>query len=205
VTDLDEFMEQLSSADPVPGGGSVAALECALGASLLIMVANLTVGRKKYADVEDRVSNIREESVALRVRSARLADDDVAAYGRVARVLDMPRETDVQKMERRDHMQTALKGAVEPPLGTMVAAARILDLAADLMVIGNRSAISDVGTAAGAARAGFEAAFLNVEINLRSISDAEWVQSIRAKLAPFPPVADRANAIAEYVLAAIRS
>jgi len=205
VTDLDEFLEQLSSASPVPGGGSVAALQCALGASLLVMVANLTLGRKRYAEVEERASSIREEALALRSRAVRLADEDVEAYGRVAGVLDLPRDTDFQKSERRERMQAALKGAVEPPLATMSAAARILELAADLMVIGNQSAISDVGTAAGAARAGFEAALLNLEINLASISDTEWVENVRAEVAAFPRVEDRAASIADHVLAAIRS
>jgi formiminotetrahydrofolate cyclodeaminase len=81
----------------------------------------------------------------------------------------------------------------------------VLDLAAELMMIGNKSAISDVGTAAGAARSGFEAAFLNVEINLASIEDATWVQDVRSTLAGFPPVAERADAIARHVLAVIRS
>jgi methenyltetrahydrofolate cyclohydrolase len=205
MTDLADFLEELSSAQPVPGGGSVAALECALGASLLVMVSNLTLGRKKYADVETRVLEIRGEAERLRERATQLSDEDVLAYGRVAGVLAMPRETDAQKVERRESMQAALKGAVEPPLATMATAGGVLDLAADLMRIGNRSAISDVGTAAGAARAGFDAALLNVEINLASISDAQWVESIRVRLDSFSPVADRADAIAEYVLAAIRS
>lgn len=205
MTDLNEFMEQLSSANPVPGGGSVAALECALGASLLAMVTNLTLGRRKYAEAEERVTQVREEALLLQARAMSLAEEDVEAYGRVARVLGMPRETDAEKEARREHMQAALKGAIAPPLETMAAAARVLDLAAELMVIGNRSAISDVGSAAGAARAGFDAALLNVEINLASISDAEWVQDVRRTVGTFPPIAERADTIATYVLAAIRS
>ena len=185
MSDLTEFLEELSSAKPVPGGGSVAALQCALGASLLIMVANLTLGRKKYADAESRVLEIRAEAERLRDRATRLADEDAEAYGQVAGVLAMPRETDAQKAARRESMEAALKGAVEPPLATMAVAQDVLDLAADLMVIGNRSAISDVGTAAGAARAGYDAALLNVEINLASISDMEWTQSVRAKFDSF--------------------
>lgn len=205
MTDLSDFLKELSSANPVPGGGSVAALECALGSSLLIMVGNLTIGRKKYAAAEERVAQIREEALALQTRAVRLADEDVEAYGRVARVLGMPRDTDAEKAERREHMQAALKGAVEPPLATMATATRILDLAAELMVLGNQSAISDVGSAAGAARAGFEAALLNVEINLASISDAEWVRHVRQTVDSLPPAAIRADTIATYVLAAIRS
>jgi methenyltetrahydrofolate cyclohydrolase len=205
VTDLDEFMERLSSADPVPGGGSVAALECAMGAALLAMVANLTVGRKKYADVEERAGQIRDEALGLRARAVSLADEDAQAYGRVADVLALPRDTEDQKTTRRDRMQRALQGAVSPPLETMSSASRVLDLAADLMTIGNRSAISDVGTAAGAARSSFDAARLNVEINLASIHDDVWVGGIRSKLNDFPSAATRADEISRYVLSVIRS
>jgi formiminotetrahydrofolate cyclodeaminase len=205
VTDLDEFMERLSSADPVPGGGSVAALECAMGAALLVMVANLTVGRKKYAEVEVRAMQIRDEALALRTRASGLAIADARAYGKVAAVLEMPKDTEEQKAVRRERMQRALQGAVEPPLETMQSASRVLDLAAELMTIGNRSAISDVGTAAGAVRSSFDAARLNVEINLASIRDGIWVQGIRSKLDNFPSVATRADEISRYVLSVIRS
>lgn len=205
MTDLDEFMERLSSADPVPGGGSVAALECAMGAALLAMVANLTVGRKRYADVEERAGQIRDEALGLRARALSLADEDAQAYGQVADVLTLPRDTEDQKTVRRDRMQRALQGAVAPPLETMSSASRVLDLATDLMTIGNRSAISDVGTAAGAARSSFDAARLNVEINLASIHDEVWVRRIRSKLNDFPSAATRADAISRHVLSVIRS
>jgi formiminotetrahydrofolate cyclodeaminase len=102
-------------------------------------------------------------------------------------------------------MQAALRGAVEPPLQTMQTASRLLDLAAELMVIGNKSAISDVGAAAAAARSGFDGALLNVEINLASIEDATWVQDVRSTVAGFPPTAERADAISRHVLTVIRS
>lgn len=205
VTDIDEYMEQLSSDSPVPGGGSVAALECAMGASLLAMVANLTAGRKKYASVQDRIADIRDEALALRARASALAVEDTEAYARVSRVLTMPKDTERQRVERSEHMQAALKGAVEPPLQTMKVASRILDLAAELALIGNTSAISDVGTAVGAIRAGFDGAFLNVEINLASIKDAAWVAGIRTTVNNVSPVEERAQEITRHVLSVIRS
>jgi formiminotetrahydrofolate cyclodeaminase len=108
VTDIEHFMEQLSSSSPVPGGGSVAALQCAMAAALLAMVANLTIGRKKYADVAERANQIRDEALALRKRASRLADDDVEAYAKVSQVLEMPRDTD----KRRDG-----ESACKPPSG----------------------------------------------------------------------------------------
>lgn len=205
MTDIEDFMAQLSSANPVPGGGSVAALECAMGAALLAMVANLTVGRKKYEEVEARAIQIRDEAMALRERASRLVHEDIEAYEIVSRVLQMPKDTNAHKALRRERMQAALKGAVEPPLQTMKTASRLLDLAAELMLIGNRSAISDVGTAAGAARSGFDGALLNVEINLASIGDGAWVQNVRSTVDGFPPIATRWDEVTRHVLAVIRS
>jgi formiminotetrahydrofolate cyclodeaminase len=176
-----------------------------MGAALLAMVGNLTVGRKKYADVEEHAAAIRDEALALCSRASALADEDVEAYGRVAQVLALPKDTEEQKAARRDRMQDALKGAVEPPLETMALASRVLDLAVELMTIGNRSAISDVGTAAGAARSAFDAARLNVEINLASIRDDAWVRSMRARMDEFPSAAHRADEVSRYVLTVIRS
>jgi formiminotetrahydrofolate cyclodeaminase len=188
-----DFLDRLSSADPVPGGGSVAALQTAMAAALAAMVANLTIGRPKYADVEDEARAIRDEALTLRHRAAALANEDEEAYGRVAAVLSLPRDTDDERAERRRRMQDALKGAVFPPLETMRTASAVIRLAGRLAVIGNRSAISDVGSAALAAHAGYRAAQLNVEINLAAIRDADWVANLRGELAalPAPTAAER--------------
>lgn len=177
-----DFLVRLSSGDPVPGGGSVAALQTAMAASLLAMVANLTLGRPKYADVASQVESILVEAVLIRDHAAALAEEDVEAYGKVAAAMALPRGDEDDKIRRRTAIQDALKAAAVPPLETMRAADRVSQLAGDLVRIGNRSAISDVGTAALAARAGFHAARLNVEINLASIRDEEWVAEMRLQL-----------------------
>ena len=204
VSDLEGFMEQLSSPSPVPGGGSVAAIECALAAALLAMVSNLTMGRKRYADAQTRISEILPEVVALRNRASELADEDAEAYGRVSRVMEMPRGTDEEKAARRARLQDALKDAIHPPLQTMQLAGRVIELSAELAKIGNPSAISDVGSAAAAARAGFDGALLNVEINLAAIDDGEWVDGIRATLLALPSVAGQVDEINRHVLEVIR-
>ncbi len=202
--DLEEFIDRLSSADPVPGGGSVAALQAAMAGALLSMVASLTLGRKRYADVEEPVSRIREQATTLSRRSLELVDEDIDAYRAVADVLNLPKGTEAEKEFRSQRMQEALRGAVTPPLQTMTVASSLLELSAELAPIGNRSAISDVGTAAGSARAAFEAARLNVEINLASIRDSDWVARVREQLSAFAPAADVEERVAQYVLGAIR-
>lgn len=186
MLDRPDFIERLSSGDPVPGGGSVAALQVAMAAALLAMVSNLTLGRKKYADVQERVQKILAESLSLRDRAVQLVDDDVAAYTEVSTALSLPRGDDSERERRRVALQEALKGAALPPLDTMRVAASVLRLATELVNIGNRSAISDVGSAALAARAGYHAARLNVEINLSTVTDREWKSAMLLEVGEIP-------------------
>jgi formiminotetrahydrofolate cyclodeaminase len=186
VPTIDEFLSDLASAEPIPGGGSVAALQTAMAAALLSMVSDLTLGRKKYADVQEEVAAIKTRSEALREQASRLVDEDIEAYGAVAHAMTLPRETEEEKAHRRAVMQDALKGAAVPPLGTMRVASEVLTLARELVKIGNRSAISDVGTAALGARAGYHAARLNVDANVASVRDPEWVAQVERDVAALP-------------------
>jgi formiminotetrahydrofolate cyclodeaminase len=176
VQDFGAFLEALASDLPVPGGGSVAAYEVAMGAALVAMVANLTLGRKRYEDVRERAIAVRDRARALCDQARSLSDADIEAYGRVAEAMALARVTDEEKSIRRERMQAALKAAVVPPLQTMRTALEVMSLARDLVDFGNVSAISDVGCAALATRAGYHAGRLNVEINLASIKDEDWVR-----------------------------
>jgi formiminotetrahydrofolate cyclodeaminase len=186
VGEIKAFLHDLASAEPVPGGGSVAALEAAMGAALLLMVTNLTIGRKKYASVDDEARRIRGLAEPLCAEALDLVHLDVEAYRGVAAVFAMPRTTDAEKAERQERLQSALKAATGPPLRTMAVASKLAGLARELVEIGNTSAISDVGSAAYAVQAGFHAAFLNVEINIGGVRDEEWVAAIRMQLAAIP-------------------
>lgn len=157
----------------------MAAIECAAGAALLAMVAALTIGRKRYRDVEDEAQGIRERALALRDLASALSSEDIAAYGRVAEAMRLPRDSDEERAIRTEGVQVALKEAVRPPLRTMEVGMEILRLGCRLVEIGNQSAVSDVGTAALSARTGFYAAQLNVEINLAAIRDDLWVADAR--------------------------
>lgn len=182
MTGIPEFLDELASGRPVPGGGSVAALEVAMAAALLAMVANLTIGRRKYADVQSRAEAVLQRALVLRDRARTLVDEDSAAYGRVAEAMALPRASDEDKAARQQNLQSALKGAALPPLETMSVAHEVMRLADDLQQFGNRSAASDVGSAALSAFAGSRAAQLNVEINLAGIRDDDWVASIRGRM-----------------------
>lgn len=202
MTGMQAFLDDLASDQPVPGGGSVAAFEVAMGAALLAMVANLTLGRKKYADVQARAQEVLERATALRGRAWQLVAEDSAAYGRVAEVMTLPRQTEADRAVRRERMQAALKGAALPPLETMAVAREVLEVARELAEFGNRSAVSDIGSAALAAAAGSAAARLNVEINLAGIKDEAWVTETRARMVSLDvshgavaPVMDQVQAI----------
>jgi formiminotetrahydrofolate cyclodeaminase len=119
-------------------------------------------------------------------RARALANEDAAAYAEVSAAMDLPKETDEQKAKRTAVIQAALTGAAIPPLETMRAASEVAWLSGELVKIGNRSAISDVGTAALQAVAAYGAARLNVVINLMSVRDQGWVAETRNAMNEIP-------------------
>lgn len=179
---VQAFLDDLASSKPAPGGGSAAALSGALGAALVSMVCNLTVGKKKYAGVEEEIKAILEKSEALRHRLVSLIEDDIAAYSAVSEAFKMPRETEAQKAERQAAMQKALKNAVLPPMNILEACVEVLKLSMPTAEKGNVNAVSDAGVAAVTAEAGMRAAAMNVLINLGLIEDEAFVREQRARL-----------------------
>jgi formiminotetrahydrofolate cyclodeaminase len=179
-----EYLDRLASSDPAPGGGSVAALAGALGAALLSMVCNLTVGKEKYRAVEGEVKDLLRAAESLRAELSGLAERDAAAYTKVAAAYKMPRETDEQRAERTEAIQIALKESAKVPLAAAKACYRVLELAAPVGEKGNVNVISDVGVAVALAEAGFQCAVLNVEVNLAGIKDEGYNQQVRADMAP---------------------
>ena len=109
--DVDGFLADLASSAPVPGGGSVAALQVAMGAALVEMVCNLTIGRKKYQSVEAEATQIRTRALAVRERARQLVDEDAAAYGAVSEAMRLPRGTEQETAARTAAVQDSLKGA----------------------------------------------------------------------------------------------
>ncbi|KPL24952.1 MAG: methenyltetrahydrofolate cyclohydrolase [Anaerolineae bacterium SM23_84] len=174
---VSTFLDQLASSAPAPGGGSAAALGAAIGAALVSMVANLTVGKKQYVDVEEDIQRILERSETLRRRCEELLEQDVAAYTMVSQAYRMPRDTDEQKEARSAAIQEALKGATSVPMALAEACVEILKLCPESAEKGNVRAVSDVGVGALMAEAALRAAALNVWINLGSIKDQDFVRT----------------------------
>jgi formiminotetrahydrofolate cyclodeaminase len=179
---VNTFLDELASSAPAPGGGSAAALAAAIGAALLSMVANLTVGKKKYADVQDDIQRILSRSEALRHKCVALLQSDVAAYTEVSKAYKMPRESDEEKQLRSAAIQKALKGATAVPMELAEACVEILELCPESTEKGNVLAVSDVGVGALMAEAALRSAALNVWINLGSIKDEAFVQKEGARL-----------------------
>ena len=195
------FLDELASSAPAPGGGSVAALSGALGAALVSMVCNLTVGKKKFADVEQDVKAILEKSEGLRHRLIDLLQADVKAYTAVSQAMKMPRATDEEKAARAEAMQKALKHATEVPMQVASACVKVIGLCQPVAEKGNKNAVSDAGVAILMAEAGLRSAALNVLINLGWIEDqsfnAEKQRQLDALLEGKPTLRDQ---VYDYVV-----
>jgi formiminotetrahydrofolate cyclodeaminase len=179
---VTNFLDELASKAPAPGGGSVAALSGALGAALVSMVCNLTLGKKGYDDVQDDIEELLAKSESLRQELTILLDEDVKAYGGYSAAAKMPRATADEKAERAVAMQAALKVATDVPLSIAEAGVKVMDLCMPAAEKGNKWAVSDAGVAILMAEAAVRGAALNVLINLGSIKDEEFAADRRAKL-----------------------
>ncbi|NLJ33967.1 MAG: cyclodeaminase/cyclohydrolase family protein [Firmicutes bacterium] len=173
---IKKFLHSLASKEPIPGGGAAAALMGAVGAALLSMVANLTAGREKYKASEALMEDILKEAPRLLADLTNLMARDAAAFAKVAEVFKMPRDTQEEKLARRERMQESLRLATEVPLTIMEKAVEVLRLHERSLGKSNPSAISDTGVGALCLKAALQGAWLNVEINLKGISDDEFVQ-----------------------------
>jgi formiminotetrahydrofolate cyclodeaminase len=170
-----------------------------MGAALLVMVCNLTSGRPRYASVRTDAERIAARAAALRDRALALAAEDEAAYGRVSAAMKLPRDTNQDREIRRERLQGALRDAANPPLEIMRVAVEVLTLALELAPLGNRSAVSDVGSAGYLAAAGFGAARLNVQINVSAVTDAEWTAAMGTVLGEMGDVDDLASRLQHTV------
>ncbi len=176
------FLDELASSAPAPGGGSVAALAGSIGAALISMVCNLTIGKKKYAGVEGEIAAILEKSEKLREQLVSLLEEDVAVYTKLSQTMKMPRDTEEQKSTRDKAMDRALKAATEVPTRVAETCVEVMDLCRPTAEMGNANAVSDVGVGILMAEAGLRSAALNVLINLDWIKDKEFIRESRKRL-----------------------
>ena len=174
---IDKFLEALASSAPTPGGGGAAALCGALGIALGNMVGNLTLGKKKYADVQEDIQALNAEAEALRADFAALIDADAEAFAPLSRAYSIPKDAP----GRDEIMESALLRAAEPPLEIMRKCAEALDVIADYAAKGSALAISDAGCAAALCGAALQAAALNVRINTKSMKNRAAAEEIDAE------------------------
>jgi len=168
---VSNFLNELASNSSTPGGGSVAALAGALGVALISMVGNLTVGKKKYEDVEEDIEKIISSSEKLRYELSQLIEEDVKVFNNFMATYKMPKETEDEKKVRTEKIQEALIEAAKVPLKVAYKCLDILSLSKEIAEKGNINVVSDAGVAVLMAKAALESAILNVKINLRMIKD----------------------------------
>jgi len=176
-TAIEPFLDALASSKATPGGGSAAAIIGAMGAALVSMVCNLTIGKKKYADVEGEMKEVLHKAEALRHKLTGMIEDDVKAFDQVMAAYGMPKETDAEKAARDKAIQAALKQATEVPLRCCHAAREVIELAAIASEKGNLNVISDAGVGVLAAYAALRSAALNVFTNAKIITDKAFAEA----------------------------
>lgn len=176
-----DWFEALSSSAPVPGGGGASALAGAGGAALCMMVANLTVGKKKYAMHEELMKELLKRLETLRDEMLGLIEEDARGFAPLAAAYSLPSSTDEEKAEKEKIMAQALLKACEVPIMIMEKGAEILEIAVELAEKGSVMAVSDVGVAVQFARAAVLGASMNVYINTKSMKDRKTAEELNAK------------------------
>lgn len=180
---LSEFLEELGSSSPAPGGGSISALAGALGGALAAMVCRLTVGNSKYTEVQPEIEAILVQADQLTSMLARCVDADTEAFNKVMAAYKLPKVTDAEKSIRGEAIQQAMIAATKLPLEVAVSCLQVLSLAVRVLAIGNSNAASDASVAGLMAHAGLHGALYNVKINLGSIKDPNIQTDIQVKVA----------------------
>jgi len=176
------FLDELDSSSATPGGGSAAALAGAMGAGLVGMACRLTIGRKRFADVEDELRGVLDEAEALRLRLTDLANADSQAFDQVMAAYRLPKQTRTEKATRQTSIQSALQDATRVPLETARACGALVNLAAQVIDKINPNALSDAAAAALLAEAGLKSAQLSVAVNLADIDDLIFVEKTQEDL-----------------------
>ena len=185
------FIEQLAAPTPTPGGGSAGAYAGAMGAGLVAMVSGVTIGKKKYAEVEAEMQAIRAVAESLRKELTQAVDDDASSFEVLMATFKMPKETDEQKSARDAAIVQATLNAAHIPLHTAEGAVKVMELALKCAKHGLLSAISDSVSGFAMARAALTAAGYNVRININSLEDKSVGEKMLNELADLEKKADK--------------
>ncbi|MDD5833306.1 MAG: cyclodeaminase/cyclohydrolase family protein [Clostridiales bacterium] len=176
----EDFVKVLSTKEPVPGGGGAAALTGAIGVALGNMVGSLTVGKKKYAEVEPEIIELKKRSDELQDKLLAMVEKDAEVFEPLSKAYGLPTETEEQRAEKERVMAIVLRDASDVPVQIMELVMEALDIVERFSQIGSRLAISDAGCAAACCRAALNAASLNVFINTKSMKDREYAEKLNA-------------------------
>ena len=201
---IGDFLGRLAGRVPAPGGGAAAALQAAMAAALLGMVARYTSGAR-YAEHQQTIAHIISEADELRGIALRLADADADAFTAVTDAYRLPREGAAEEAARAEAVHRALVNAAWPPAQVISLAEVVVNIAEALGAIGNRGVIADVAAAAEAARAAAATARINIEINLADISDEQASMEIIAQAGRAEDVIARAGRVSAAVREHIRA
>ncbi len=175
---LKEYIIDLSAKMDAPGGGSAAGLVGALSAALASMVANFTIGKKKYAEVEDEIKDVLNKTETIKNEFLSLMQEDIETFhNEMGAAYSLPTNTDEEKSKRRDAIEQACKKCAEVPLKIAQKCEEMVSYLEILEQKGNKLLISDIGVSAVLLKATFESALFNIRVNLKYISDREFVNS----------------------------
>jgi formiminotetrahydrofolate cyclodeaminase len=197
-----DFVAVLATKAPVPGGGGAAALVGAIGTALGNMVGSLTVGKKKYADVEAEVLTLKSRSDALQGKLLTMVEKDAEAFEPLAKAYGLPKDTEEQRAEKARIMEQVLRQAAQTPLEIMELCTESLSVIERFSQIGSRLALSDAGCAAACCRAALDAASLNVFINTKAMTDRPFADELNRKT---EALLEAGDAKADAIFAAVRN
>lgn len=179
---IKEFIYETASDSPAPGGGSIAALSAASAAALIEMVANLTIGKKGYEEVEEEIKELKGVAAEYKEKFINYIDEDSDSFNKIMDAFKMPKNTEEEKKARTKVIQEGFKGAATVPLNVAKDAFELLALAEKVIEKGNQNAVTDGAVAAMSARTAVHSALYNVKINLGSIKDEEFVNTTKKKI-----------------------
>ena len=199
---IQTFLTELASAAPTPGGGGAAAISGAMGAALVSMVCNLTIGKKKYVEVEAELKDVLAKSEGLRVVLTGMIGEDVQAFDAVMGAYGLPKATDDEKTLRAGKIQVALKTACDVPLACCRACRAVIDLAAITADKGNLNVVSDAGVAVLSAYAGLRSAALNVYVNAKGLEDRDFADE---RLKELEGLLSEAGALTERIYGVVKA
>ncbi|HEV7614534.1 MAG TPA: cyclodeaminase/cyclohydrolase family protein [Steroidobacteraceae bacterium] len=199
---LEKFLDELAGGNPTPGGGSAAAVMGAMGAALVSMVCNVTIGKKGYEGVEAEMKAVRDESENVRRRLMDMVAEDIAAFDSILIAYKLPKATDDDKARRSAAIQAALRRATETPLECARACAEVIALSRRASEHGYLNVISDGGVGVLAGFAGLRSAALNIYINAPALKDRAFAQEAGAEI---KTLVESGAAACEAVYALVRS